>query len=82
MRHWRSAHGEEVDIVLEDRTGRVIGVEVKSGSTVRRTDLRGLSRFRALAGERFVAGLVLCTARQTTPLGQDIWATPIEALWV
>jgi hypothetical protein len=49
---------------------------------VRRADLRGLSRFRALAGERFVAGLVLCTARQTTPLGQGIWATPIEALWL
>jgi len=82
MRHWRGAHGEEVDIVLEDRSGRVVGVEIKSGSTVRRTDLRGLSRFRALAGERFVAGLVLCTARQTTPLGQGIWATPIEALWL
>jgi uncharacterized protein len=82
MRHWRGAHGEEVDVVLEDRTGRVIGVEIKSSATVRRTDLRGLRRFQALAGERFVAGLVLCTAHQTIPLGQGIWATPIEALWV
>ncbi len=81
MRHWRGAHGEEVDIVLEDRTGRVIGVEIKSGSTVRRTDLRGLRRFQTLAGERFVAGIVLCTARRTTPLGRGLWATPIEALW-
>lgn len=81
MRHWRGAHGEEVDIVLEDRTGRVIAVEIKAGATVRRGDLRGLGRFRALAGERFVAGLVLCTTRQTTPLGDRIWATPIEALW-
>jgi uncharacterized protein len=81
MRHWRGAHGEEVDIVLEDRAGRVIAVEIKSGATVRQTDLRGMNRFRALAGERFVAGLVLCTTRQTTPLGHRIWATPIEALW-
>lgn len=81
MRHWRGAHGEEVDVVLEDRTGRVIAVEIKAGATVRRGDLRGLGRFRALAGERFVAGLVLCTTRQTTPLGDRIWATPIEALW-
>ena len=82
MRHWRGAHGEEVDIVLEDRAGRVIAVEIKSGSSIRRADLRGLRRFQALAGERFVAGIVLCTARQTTPLGQGVWATPIEALWL
>lgn len=82
MRHWRGAHGEEVDIVLEDRAGRVIAVEIKSGATVRQTDLRGLNGFRALAGERFVAGLVLCTTRQTIPLGHRVWATPIEALWL
>lgn len=82
MRHWRGPHGEEVDIVLENRAGRVIGIEIKSGATVRRGDLRGLTRLEALAGEKFVAGLVLCTIRQTIPLARHIWATPIEALWL
>jgi predicted AAA+ superfamily ATPase len=81
MRHWRSHQGEEVDIVLEDRTGRVVAVEIKAGATFSRRDLRGLWRFRDLAGERFVAGLVLCTARQTIPLGRRAWAVPVEALW-
>ncbi len=81
MRHWRSQHGEEVDIVLENRAGRVIAIEIKAGATIRRADLRGMSRFRALAKERFVAGLVLCTTRQTVPLGERTWATPIQALW-
>ena len=81
MRHWRGPHGEEVDIVLEDRAGRTIGIEIKSGATIRRSDLRGLVKFQALAGEKFVAGMVLCTARQTTPLGSKLWATPIAALW-
>jgi predicted AAA+ superfamily ATPase len=81
MHHWRGRHGEEVDIVLEDRSGRVVAIEVKAGATIGRSDLRWLTRLRALAGERFVAGLVLCTARQTTPLGDRIWAVPIEALW-
>ncbi len=82
MRHWRGPYGEEVNVVLEDRTGRVIAIEIKSGSSIRHADLRGLRRFQTLAGERFVAGLVLCTARQTTPLGRGIWAVPIEALWL
>jgi predicted AAA+ superfamily ATPase len=81
MRHWRGLHGEEVDIVLEDRGGRAIAIEVKAGASIGRGDLRWLARFRALAGERFAAGLVLCTARQTVPLGERIWAVPIEALW-
>jgi uncharacterized protein len=81
MRHWRGPYGEEVDVVLEDRAGRVVGIEVKAGATVRRGDLRGLNKLRSLAGEKFVAGLVLCTAAQTTPLGRDVWAVPIEALW-
>ncbi|MFZ1924811.1 MAG: ATP-binding protein [Solirubrobacteraceae bacterium] len=82
LRHWRGAHGEEVDIVLEDRSGRVIGVEIKSGATVKREHLRGMSKLRELAGERFLAGLVFCTARQTSPLARDIWAVPLGALWI
>jgi predicted AAA+ superfamily ATPase len=82
LRHWRGPHGEEVDIVLEDRSGRVIGIEIKAGATVRRSDLRSMNRLRELAGENFVAGLVLCTARQTIPVARRVWATPIEALWV
>jgi uncharacterized protein len=81
MRHWRGAHGEEVDILLEDRAGRLVAIEVKSGATLSRADLRGIKKLQGLAGERFVAGLVLCTVRQTTPVGRNIWATPIEALW-
>jgi uncharacterized protein len=81
MRHWRGPHGEEVDIVLEQRGGRVIAIEVKAGATVGRGDIRWLERFRTLTGDRFVAGLVLCTTRQTTPLRDRIWAVPLDALW-
>ena len=82
MRHWRGAHGEEVNVVLEDRAGKLIAIEIKAGATVRRGALRGLKRFKALTADKFLAGLVLCTARQTTPLDRDVWAVPIEALWV
>jgi uncharacterized protein len=82
LRHWRGAHGEEVDIVLEDRSGRIVGVEIKSGATIKKEHLRGMNKLRELAGEHFVSGLVFCTARQTTPLARDVWAVPIEALWL
>lgn len=82
IRHWRSHHGDEVDIVLEDRRGRLIAIEIKAGASVGRSDLRGIRRLRELAGERFLAGFVLCTARQTLPAGDRVWVLPIEALWI
>jgi len=81
MRHWRTHHGDEVDIVLENRRGQIIAIEIKAGASVGRSDLRGIVKLRTLVGDRFRAGLVLCTTRQTIPLGARIWATPIEALW-
>jgi predicted AAA+ superfamily ATPase len=81
MYHWRTRHGHEVDIVLENRRGEIIGIEIKSAASVSQDDLRGMRRLREVAGERFRAGLVLCTIRQTTPLGAQVWALPIEALW-
>jgi hypothetical protein len=41
-----------------------------------------MTKLRELAGERFLAGLIVCTARQTTPLGPNTWALPLEALWL
>jgi hypothetical protein len=57
-------------------------VEIKSGATIKKEHLRGMNKLRELAGEHFVSGLVFCTARQTTPLARDVWAVPIEALWL
>lgn len=82
IRHWRSHHGDEIDVVLEDRRGRLIAIEIKAGASVGRADLHGIRRFRELAGKRFVVGLVLCTARQTLPAGERTWVLPIEALWI
>jgi predicted AAA+ superfamily ATPase len=81
MYHWRTQHGHEVDVVLENRRGEIIGIEIKSSASVSQADLRGMRRLRDAAGARFRAGLVLCTVRQTTPLGAQMSALPIEALW-
>jgi uncharacterized protein len=82
LHHLRTEQGRhEIDLIAELAGQRVVGIEVKAGATVGREDIRWLERFRTLAGDRFVAGLVLCTARQTTPLGDRIWAVPIDTLW-
>ena len=79
--HYRTRDKIEVDVVLETPDGRIVGVEVKAGTTVRSEDLAGLRNLANRAGDRFVAGFVLYTGSQTLPFGERIRALPMDALW-
>lgn len=79
--HFRTESGAEVDLVLEDRTGRLVGVEVKSAASVRQQDFRGLETLARLTGDRFVRGVVLCTGTSVVPFGRNLFALPVSQLW-
>jgi predicted AAA+ superfamily ATPase len=79
--HYRTKDQVEVDAVLETADGRVVGIEVKAGATVRAEDLAGLRHLATALGPRFVAGFVLYTGQQTLPFGDRFRALPIDALW-
>jgi predicted AAA+ superfamily ATPase len=79
--HFRDAKGNEVDWVLEDRAGRIVGIEVKAAASLGQSDTRGLRALAQSAGKRFHRGVVLHQGKSTVPLGQSMWAMPIEGLW-
>ena len=79
--HFRSKDGTEVDAVLEAADGRVVGVEVKAGATVRSEDFRGLRLLMDKVGDHFQAGLVLYTGTETLSFGDRLWCAPISSLW-
>ena len=79
--HLRTESGVEVDLVLEDRAGRLVGVEVKSAATVRQQDFRGLETLARLTGDRFARGVVLCTGTTVVPFGRNLFALPVSQLW-
>lgn len=49
---WRTASGQEVDLLLEDESGRLVGIEIKAGATLGKKDISGLQTLSALAGKR------------------------------
>lgn len=71
----------EVDIVLEQGALAVAGVEVKAAATVKEADLRGLRKLRAVAGKRFVAGVVLYDGSVAIAFGDGLFAVPVRRLW-
>ncbi len=79
--HYRDRAGAEIDLVIEDRSLRVVGIEVKAAADVSRRDIRHLVAVRDRLGERFVAGVVLHTGARAFSLGDRLAAVPISALW-
>ena len=79
--HYRSYSGPEVDVVLEDAAGRVVGVEVKSSASVGGSDIRALHELAEVAGDRFVRGIVLYRGEQVVPFARNLHAVPLPCLW-
>jgi uncharacterized protein len=78
--HYRQ-RAEEVDLVLESRSGELVAIEVKAAASVGRRDVRAMEKLRDGTAGRFKVGVVLCTCAQTLPLGNRLWAVPLSGLW-
>lgn len=79
--HYRTKDKVEVDAVLENDRGLVVGIEVKATLTVRAADFRGLRHLADRLGPRFVAGLVLYAGKETLPFGPRMRALPLSSIW-
>jgi predicted AAA+ superfamily ATPase len=81
LHHFRDQKDHEVDIVLEDRSGDLVGIEVKGGATATVSDFNGLRKLKDLTGARFKRGVVLHTGQNAVPFSDGLWALPIQCLW-
>jgi len=79
--HYRTKDKVEVDIVLEDAQGRVVGIEVKASSTVRGEDFAGLRHLSQRLGDDFLAGIVFYTGTSTASFGNLFKAMPLSSIW-
>lgn len=81
MYHFRTSGGHEVDIVLENRRGEIVGIEVKNSERVTPSDLKGLRYLANKTKDKFMRGILLYTGDQVVPFGDDIWAMPVSSIW-
>jgi hypothetical protein len=79
--HYRDRDQNEVDFIIENEAGEIIGVEVKAGATINRGDLRGLRRLADYAGENMRMGVILYDGDKSLPFGNNIHCAPISSLW-
>ena len=79
--HYRDFDKFEVDVVIENAAGQLVGVEVKAAASVNEKDLRGMKKLASVAGAKFQMGVVLYDGTDTLPLGDGMWAAPLSTLW-
>ncbi|MDA8110823.1 MAG: ATP-binding protein [Nitrospiraceae bacterium] len=79
--HFRDKDQEEVDLIVEEEGGRIVGIEIKAAATVTPRDFRGLKRLELSAGQEMSLGLVLYDGDRVLPFGSRLFAAPLSSLW-
>ncbi|MFZ4575225.1 MAG: ATP-binding protein [Phycisphaerales bacterium] len=81
LHHFRTTNGREVDLVLEDPAGRLVGIEIKSAATVTNDDFKGLRALQEAAGPKFHRGIILHDGAEIIPFDKQMAAMPVGAVW-
>ncbi|MDR2212998.1 MAG: ATP-binding protein [Pseudomonadales bacterium] len=81
LSHFRDKELDEVDIVIENRRGQIVGLEIKASATVRNEDFAGLRKLAAASKEKFAFGAVLYDHEQAIGFGERLAALPLGSLW-
>ena len=79
--HYRSASGNEVDVVVESADGSLVGLEVKGRVSLKAKDFKGMHALKEHTGPRFVRGIILYSGEKTVAFSEKMAAVPIAALW-
>jgi uncharacterized protein len=81
LSHYRDKDQDEVDIVLENESGDVVGIEVKASATIGGSDFKGLRKLASATGRAFRLGVILYDGARSLPFGERLYAAPLSCLW-
>jgi len=73
----------EVDLVLEQKNGNIVAIEIKSGTNIKEEHLRGLVRLAKNAGNCFLQGYIFYGGEKLLPISKDgynFWLVPLSVL--
>lgn len=79
--HFRSASGQEIDLIAEDSSGQIVAVECKAKHTISRKDYRAIESLRDRVEKKFKVGIVIYLGQELLPLTRSIYAVPVTCLW-
>lgn len=75
---WRTAGGNEVDIIIEQADGKIIAAECKLKEYADLSDARGLQTIAEVEGERISDRFIVCRTPNSYRLSDGTWVVSIE----
>ncbi|MCR4304890.1 MAG: ATP-binding protein [Gallionella sp.] len=79
--HYRTQTNIEIDFILENRLGKLTGIEVKASSSVDGKDFKALRHLKETEPQSFQRGIVLYAGREVVAFGADMFAVPLSVWW-
>lgn len=79
--HYRTQTDIEVDFVLENRLGKLTGIEVKASASIDSADFRGLRHLQETEGDHFQRGIVFYSGRELVAFSDCLFAVPLSFWW-
>lgn len=81
--HYRDAN-YEVDLVLEQKNSKIVGIEIKSSAVIKTEYIRGLMQLAKNAKENFLCGYIFYGGHEVLPISKDgytFWCIPFGVLF-
>lgn len=79
--HFQTSTGHQVDALLENSAGKIVGIQIKSTASVFEKDFSGLRVLARTAGKNFLRGIVLYGGAEVKFFNEKFLAIPINHLW-
>ncbi|RJP79458.1 MAG: ATP-binding protein [Desulfobacteraceae bacterium] len=80
--HYRDREKREIDFLIEREDNALLGIEIKTGSSVNHNDFKHMKWFRQNpAKNREFIGVILYTGEFPASFGNNLWAVPFGLLW-
>ena len=67
--------------MLEDRSGRLAGIEVNAAATLSSNDVHGLQALASAVGRKWARGVVFYTGTEVIPFANNLHGIPVTHLW-
>jgi predicted AAA+ superfamily ATPase len=81
LHHYRDKDQDEVDILVEDERGAMVGIKVKASATVHASDFKGIRKLLGICADDLKLGVVLYDGTKVVPPGDRFFASPMSCLW-
>ena len=79
--YYRDNQQNEIDFIIENKSGDIVCIELKASSTLGRNDFSLIRKFSDSNPDKFKIGILLYDGMEILPFGKNIWAVPLSTLW-